>query len=443
LGGVFLIGPQWALQQPSLIDLVETIQYKDISVYKALVESLLNLERFRPFYVISRNLLTKIFQLNLHLYFLYEAILIAITLYLIAQSVKKTHWATIVFLVILFVNPIVIDSFWRLGAGEPLLTIFLLLTVRFYYAKRRSLFVAALILMLLSKETAIFCVLVYIFQFFKKHDMRLLFVTIIFAAIHGLLLVPRIEYAWSLHIHTSMISFSIESAISTLWQYLRIYWPLCIILLFQTGIYLRERTKRNNTKNGLVIALCWMSLLPVALFRHVETYYLLPTYCLLLYSVIVQINKPAAKKSSVILQCTIFIVLNTVILLPKTVERMTFWNNDYKGDVPLIQWFKQNKNNYATIFVVAKAEYTKGLHMLSQSPSPIIQPSVSEFLKARQDSDEKLNSFYQQIEESFRSYPGSTVLITQDSSITDYPRLSICTDSLLVKSYCKWNVYFK
>ncbi|KKQ38538.1 MAG: hypothetical protein US54_C0008G0013 [Candidatus Roizmanbacteria bacterium GW2011_GWA2_37_7] len=346
--GVLYILPQAWINSFNLLDIAETIlaPSNNGSLMQVVESSYTDVARFRPVYTISRFLLNSILS-SANQYFFVYGLILGITLYIttvIQKQINKVN--NLVFLILLpalLFNPVTIDTFWRLGTAENLFTLFLLLCLYSFIAKKKWFVYISFIVFIFSKETAIFFIPVFILYLYGNKKYRQLVIVLFLGVIYSLLLLPRVVTANNARQYTALFTTNITDNIYILIQYFRefpqIYILLIVILLiFFFNVFISKH-RHNFKMRGLVIMLVFTSLFSLLFFDNIQAYYLFPY--LMLSFLTLNIEFGYLKKKYVYI-VVIFSLCILVMNRHLTYEKMKFWQSDYASDAILLNYLEKN-----------------------------------------------------------------------------------------------------
>lgn len=357
---LIVIWPQIMLHQPNFLDVAETWAFgKNISTN--LLVDFSSVERFRPFYVFHHTLMNVLFDYQPSLYFIGFAVLLSITAYLVIYPfLNGRYWFgnSIFILVLLYISPVTIDTYWRLGTAENLFAFVLLMSV-VLLRKRQYVWGSVFICMLMAcKETAVVYVPIYILYLYYQHRLREALIVSGIYSVFVFKIIALVLHATSpLAGYTSLVSFSSYSVIDLLLYYLKSNIFPFQLFIVSVGIYIISRTMKERitfmTEDGdhIFVVLCifagWLSLL----FFHNKNqpYYFFPTFVTVLYYFSSTVTMLSIRRKVIVY---LYIGLAFFLLgVPwQALERAVFWQHEYVGDGKLIELITNSQNDSSYSF---------------------------------------------------------------------------------------------
>jgi len=336
LCGILFISPQLRFEQFNLLDIAETtsLEYSDI---------LEDTMRFRPLFYIERITLNTIFP-HVRFYFLFSGILSGVILYLCVLTIRKFHSATLPVLLLLgivyFLSPVMVDSFWRLGTAENLLTLLLVASLFLFISKHYYFSLLSILGLLMSKETAVFFMPIYagVYWLQKKYIFTILILTVLAIFLPFFLSRP-LEYAMSPGNYTSLFTYSPADVGRIAVGYIRAFPQLFILGGVCILIFVKNRQQKNLLNRTLLLIMTAISFISVLFFDNIQAYYLLPFHVLI--SIFLVSELFILKNHLLRLILAIFIIGVVLTNVKSVGQKMYFWHVDYAVDGPLVQ-FLQN-----------------------------------------------------------------------------------------------------
>jgi hypothetical protein len=329
--------PQIVLRQPNLLDIIETWSFGTNVVGNCIVE-FYNAERFRPMYTLSHTMLNALFHYRSYLYFIALSILLAVTLFLLIRiaNPKRSQWYVLVLpFMYFFISPVTVDTYWRLGTAEYVFAIFLLASVYYVLNNKYTYAILSIVCLMLSKETAIFYIPVFlIFLIWKKRFIEsvILSITTIWYCIKMYYLA---HFAVThLERYTSLFTLDIQSVWDMLIYYGTAYYFYIVLLIISISLSVRRRVKSTEI---LLISLCISGYISLLIFHNKNwPYYFFPT----LVTIIVYFTRELVLAAKRIRSWVLFISLMMFVVTKIPVQfyvRALYWHNDYIGDSALIE----------------------------------------------------------------------------------------------------------
>lgn len=207
-----LISPQLLVKYPGLIDDGSDLLYvRDIGWWKIITDQLSNGQRLWFLRLIYRKILYEMFGLNMQGHFVVGGILlgtICFLLYLIVKRASKNKSIAMLLVTFFLMSPPSVANFYRLGTGEPLQLLLLLLALLASMDKKHGQSLCLLILCLFTKETAVFFLVVFLFYLLLKRS-RLLIVGLLILAIYITLIIRIYSMPGAVYIRQSFLSFGL------------------------------------------------------------------------------------------------------------------------------------------------------------------------------------------------------------------------------------------
>lgn len=374
LCGIFIILPQLVHRYPDLLDVAETVSYKQENLISNIQQSFVEQDRFRPLYSAVRVIVSKTFGYNERYYFISHGILIGLTMFMILNLASPNQWLVLMPLVfLLFISPYTVDAYWRLGTAEPIMG-FLLIGSYVLFVKRKYVWlIVFLSLGALSKETFIvyFPVFLYGLRMRGQKNIRIL-LRVIFIT-YFLLLLPRVllalsggqSYPAAIALHPNNIS----GMVHVILKYFVIAYPLLLV----TGIisFFLVKFRLNDKKEiRMILLLLIAGLVPIILTNNVQFYYLLPTLITLCALCVLTADKLIImfKTRHAVIGLYIVVIICSLLLIGHTVKRAVFWFNDYTGDNTLIAWILSDSRRYSRISLEGRLEYYNALRFMLNDP---------------------------------------------------------------------------
>ena len=338
--------PQIVLPHPSLLDVVETWSFRTNIVSNILGE-FTNDSRFRPMYVFTHTVANVVFQYQSQWYFVGLAMVLAMTIYIFIKIIypKWSQWIIVgIPLVYLFISPVTIDTYWRLGTAENFFALFLLLALFFLIRQRYTLALIFTLLLMVSKETSMFYIPAMLLYFiWKKRTIESL-VLGVFYAWYCVKVYSLARYA---HVHleayTSLFSIDPTSVwdmftyyISTQFFYIELFF-ISVLLSIVRMIKSEKYRVFADWPVDILIFLTFCSGICSILFFHNKNwpYYFFPALVsgMLLFSR----ELIRASKSTQMLVITVSLLLFIFTDVPTLAyNRAIYWNDMYVNDGILI-----------------------------------------------------------------------------------------------------------
>lgn len=349
--GIIYVIPQILLHSFNLLDFIETISLSNSnhSFIETISQLVNDQSRFRPIFILYRYLLNN-YLTGAPQYFIAIGIKLGLTLYFSIRIVSFIHRqeikATLFFLFLVLFSPVTVDSYWRLGTAENLLVLFLLISLYLLITGRYLSMMVFLLLFLLSKETSIFFIPLFVTTLFLMKRYAETLLLLIISHFYVINLIPRVQE--SSQGYTSLFTVSIEKNIDILARYFgnypQVFFPLIISTLLFFYLFFKQNTWDKKKRTNLLILLTgsYSSLLSILFFNNIQAYYLLPY----LFLVGITLVGMLALVNSVLIKKILYILLFIVVLLNyhDVIERVNYWQRDYAADAPLISYL-QNKDD--------------------------------------------------------------------------------------------------
>lgn len=346
--------PQIRLVQSNLLDVAETWGF-GTSVISNTLNEFNAVERFRPLYALERTILNVLFLYNSTWYFLFFAVLLAITAFLLCAigRYQKLSWTfCCIALVLLYISPVTIDTYWRLGTAENLFILLLLLAFYDVVRGKYSRSVWWLFLLMCAKETAIFYVPIFGMYLFThkrwKEFWILLFGYIVFVCKVVLL----IQYAY-VHpeAYTSLVSRSLFLITDMIMHiivsngfYVIIFLVACLLFVYRLMINSSSKDINRRDTGFLYFGLSIAGICSIVSFHNkFQPYYAFPWVVMTTFWCIWELQRiPHVIQAGSILMIGVwFFVLG---IPSQTLQRAQFWQNDYVADGMLIQRIEKDRN---------------------------------------------------------------------------------------------------
>lgn len=346
--------PQIQLVQSNLLDVAETWGF-GTSVISNTLNEFNAVERFRPLYALERTILNVLFLYNSTWYFLTFAILLAITAFLLCAigRYQKLPWTfCCIALVLLFISPVTIDTYWRLGTAENLFTLLLLLG--FYDMVRGEYTRSALWIFLLmgAKETAIFYIPVFLLYLYIYKRWKEFSVLLFGYSVFVIKIVSLMQYTY-VHpeVYTSLVSKSMVSIVDMVMYmlvsnsfYVIMFWMSCMLYVYR----LMKHGFLKNTSRGdvgfLYFGLSVAGICSIVSFHNkFQPYYAFPWIVITVLWCMWELHKVSRHiRTGVLIMTGVwFLILG---IPSQTLQRAQFWQNDYVADGMLIQRIEKDRN---------------------------------------------------------------------------------------------------
>lgn len=331
LSGILFISPQLKFEQFNLLDIAESISidYSDI---------LSDATRFRPLFYINRVILKSILP-DVHFYFLFSGILSGLILFISVRILRTFHVIKPPGLLFLwsmyFISPIMVDSFWRLGTAENLLTLMLVLGLDFLLRKKYFASFVSMIGLLLSKETALFFMPVYAGMCWvvKKEILTVMSLLVVAVIIPFFFAVP-LEYAMNPGNYTSLFTYSPINMIRIAGEYIKSFPQLFILGGMSILLYMVNRRRKNILNRTLLAVMMITSFISLLFFDNIQAYYLLPLHVL---TSICLVNEILTLKNTATRVVVTILAISIILSNVESIGRvMYFWQVDYAVDGPLV-----------------------------------------------------------------------------------------------------------
>jgi hypothetical protein len=350
---VFLL-PRILQPLPNLLDITETWSFRK-NIIQNTLSDFSDQNRFRPLYVFERTLLNQILDYRSGLYFLFFAIKLSITIYLIFKISAPNHLSLLtgaMVYILMLVSPVTVDAYWRLGTAENLFVLILLTGVYLILNQRFSLAIPALMLLMLSKENAVFYIpvfLVYILS--RRKYLHFLIIFPVYLLYSGKILFLIAKIPENPQTYTALFSGVPASLLDMFSYYLtsQIFY-VCLFLTSFTVICYRwindvQPRKIFRFQNELfIIALIFAGFSSLLFFHNKnQPYYFLPvmTIIVILFSGEITRLKSDWRKYPLGLMMIMFLIFK---IPSAAVTTAYFWEKDYVGDGLLVNEIMQNIN---------------------------------------------------------------------------------------------------
>lgn len=415
---IFLF-PQMRFIHPNFIDVVETWS-NGTSIWLNTIAEFSNPARFWPALKFERSMLNAVFAYTPPFYFLYFSFMLATTMYvmLLIENIQKRHMLISLFsLVLLYVSPITVDTYWRLGAAETVFTLMLVLSIYAFMQKQYMKAIIFLFILMATKESAVFYVPIYLLVLFiKKRKYECAFLGMGYVLFLWKLY-SLVKYAFIVSDYTSMISKSVRDvvdmgihSIESYGFYMIVLWSAFILYLYR--IFVHEYKKLPSYEWGhyfLLLNLAGLCTL-VSFHNKYQPYYAFPwiVTSVMWMSWELMITNVFIQRSTLVLLGVLFLAMS---IPSATLARMELWQNDYVGDNALITLIEETKQTSTYAFARSyRPEYTPALQLLSE----------------------------------LRKWPSKELqhktIILMTESILYSDSTPICGQTFLKASYCKWAV---
>lgn len=417
LSVIYLL-PQILLPQPNLLDIAETW-----SLGTNLVENLYwdfqSTERFRPLYVVHHTLMNMVFGYRPQLYFVGFALMLAITIYLLIARDKQIHWTDGFILLLVFISPITIDTYWRLGTAENLFGLLLILLVRLCVTRRYTEIVIVAALLMLAKETAIFYIPLCIgYLLFYRRFWHGAILFVLYIGFIGKLL-PLVQMAISQErSYTSLFSAAPNSIVTMIRYYVQTNIFYACIFLFSLCVCIYTalvHKKRAHQWSHVILPMLFVlaGLLSIAFFHNKnQPYYFFPTFITILFFLKQQLETLQGKAK--LLSCAYLLCIGVLAGIGQsTFYRAVYWQNDYIGDGVLLEQITGHKRDRVYEFdALYRPELPEALAYIYRDVDTS-RPDVDVY---------KITSLHSAIPRA----PGVT---------------SLCGKTFGQSTHCKWGVY--
>ncbi len=417
ISGVFLL-PQMRFPYPNFIDVVETL-FIGTAVFQNTLGEFSNQMRFWPALKFERSILNAVFAGHPQLYFFYFSVLLATTVYMMFRIVhgKNRNLITTVFIfILLYISPVTVDTYWRLGAAETLFTLFLVSSIYTLTTKRYGWTIVFLAGLMATKESAIFYIPIYlgIFLLQKRYVA-----TLILGILYGGFLVKMYElivYAVTHQHYTSMLTTTAQGIgemalhiIQFYPFYITIVWITLILFLYRR-LWGQGKIQSKAWDMGYVfLALCLAGIVTLVSFQNTyQAYYAFP----FVVTAIVWMMYELAYTEKKIVYGIMVLSMGFFFLFripEQALWKMEYWQNDYAGDNALIDVMLKNRSVRYQFIQEYRPEYTMGLtYMLGTRENATHVGTI--FLAAKE-----------------KGYANANLL---------------CSSTLFQRRYCKWGVVY-
>lgn len=339
---VIWLSPQIRLSQPNLLDIAETWSFGTEVVHNTIRE-FTNLDRFRPIYALERTVLNALFFYQQHYYFLFFSVLLGSTLFLSITLAKHKTYSWYVYglvCMIILVSPITVDTYWRLGTAENFFTLALMLSVYFIMHFRYIWATLWLIVLMFSKETAIFYIPIFLVLLYMKKKyvictaLGIGYTWFVFKAYRLIVFAQHTPGQY-----TSLFSASLESIQEMLVYYVTVNVYYVTLFAVSLGLFLyrtwNKRTQRDEW-GYLYIALVGVGVGSLLFFHNkFQPYYMFPAVVMIVSFLALELNRASTKLRFAVIVYSLVLFVSLQVPLSAW-ERANFWQSDYVADGVLI-----------------------------------------------------------------------------------------------------------
>lgn len=414
------VAPQMRFIYPNLIDVVETWAI-GTSVWENTYTEFFNPLRFWPTLKFERSLMNTVFAYWPPAYFMYFASMLALTVYGVISVVrtKKADWILPVYIVfVMFISPVTVDTYWRLGAAETVFTLLLVASVYTILTKRHVWTVMLLVAFMATKESAVFYIPVYLLVFLvKKRFREFIFLSVVYLGFMYKIS-SLVAYAFTHDTYTSMITRSIPDGIRMVMHMFSFHpyysftlWVAIILFAYRMLTRSRGGSPQRWEWGYVFFALCMAGILTLVSFQNMyQPYYAFPWMSTVVIWMAWELTHTERIVSYIIV--TAMVIAAILLRIPTaTFQTMELWHSDYAGDNALIAYIEKTHTVYRYSFV---REYR-----------PEYAPA--------------LDRLYEQYGWSYES--PHTAVIMKREEMPGFPGSEkLCGRTLLGKSSCKWGV---
>lgn len=353
------ISPQLIFQQFSLLDTIETLSVGTFQLFRNVFELVSfpfhEHTRFRPVFIWERIILNSLLH-NVREYFLFMAFLLGSTLLvaksIIGKSKLLTFQSLLLFLVLFLFSPITVDAYWRLGTAENLFIFFLLISLYCLQSGKYFLMSICNILLVLSKETAIFYIPIFAIGTFIKEKYLYTIIHLILIIVILPILSSKVHIASSEEVYTSLFTINILKNIEIGILYVKTFPQVTIIFILNiylfTKLFVKKQVLHLNSEpvymNIIFLLNVIFTVLTLVIFNNIQAYYLLPMHFLLITWFLYQYNRLEDITFKRFLTIAILIIFVTNFSGVK--EQMQYWQNDYAADQPLLEYLETSQSTY-------------------------------------------------------------------------------------------------
>lgn len=372
---ILYVFPQMRLVDPNFIDIAETWS-NGTSVWSNTIGEFSNKTRFWPVLKFERSILNAVFMYRAPLYFMYFSMMLATTVFvliLIVTHRKKIIWIILLLCILMYVSPITIDTYWRLGAAETMFALLLVLSIFACMQKKYTYAIVFLFMLMATKESAIFYIPMYMLVFFMQKRGYESVVLGMGYIVFLLKMYVLVLHALNEPGYTSMMSKSIGDiakmgmhTIESYGFYILILW--CSIILYVYRIRIFTKGKVFTFEWGhFFLLLNIAGICTLLSFRNMyQPYYAFP---LLVTSVMWIVWELMQTRTLIQYGMATFLgIVFFVMQIPfMTMMRMEYWQNDYVGDNALIRVLEETKGSHTYTFERSyRPEYTPAMQLLSE-----------------------------------------------------------------------------
>lgn len=416
--------PQWQQRYPSLIDDgIDLLQAKQQSYQDMLYSDLFEHQRTWPLRMVMRKTLYMLFETNVGWHFFVQTIVLFFTLVLVAIIVKraKVHrsWMLITPLLMLVI-PGVYGNFYRLGTGEPLQLLMLLIGLLFLERKRYKAAVLIFVANLLSKETSLFYSLPLFIDLLMQQQKKLLLAMSGLVTMFVLLLIYKQINISGPYVEQS--GFDVNNIYLSLNPSSVTYQILVVNFVLLILTPLRERLRT------ILYLAYFATFAPLFIWPMNQQYYLYPNHVLGIICLTLSFDMTLQQVIRSIIWRAIFICavsgyVLVKILLPsfwQSVYTANYWYQEYAIDGKLVEYLWQaNLSEYEIYIDVPHFEHhDKVVLYLTAWPNRHnlnYKPLQSEWLAAAENQIELSNISDRVVIQFMESQSNKKILLTSRS----------------------------
>jgi hypothetical protein len=348
---IFLL-PQLVQTQPNLLDIAETWSFGRFDNQKV-IQEFSNPERFRPIYVITRMVLNTFANYHNQYYFLILSVFLSFTLYLVLFIQKDKKWfipIIILTIVLFYISPVSIDTYWRLGTAENIFTLILCICVYGLIKKKYTVLTCAVLSLMMAKETAVFYIPVFIFfLLYKKRWIELSIISVgyiwylnhLYSLIQIIRLIPK-SYSSIYSISAQSMSDMFQHYMTTQIYYMSLF-IMSIVLLCNRIIQKHKPMKFSEWENEIcIILIILMGIFSLLIFPNkYQPYYFFPSMTMTLLYVGWEMSRVSHKIINIFL-----IYVGLLFVLSQNPNfafvRAEYWHTRYVGDGVLVEEMMKN-----------------------------------------------------------------------------------------------------
>lgn len=405
-------------QHPNFIDVVET-RMLGTQVLTNTIGEFSNQMRFWPALKFERSVLNAVSMGYSQIYFFYFSLLLAATVYMLfAMSYKRQRSIVmyVVTFVFVYISPVTVDTYWRLGAAETLFTFFLVFSVWALKVGRYGWMTVFLIGLMTTKESAVFYVPVYlcVLLWRRRHD-----ILGVVGILYGAFLVKIIllvQYALTHSTYTSMLTNSVSGVVYMILHivtfysfYVMIAWGACVLFAYRIISQLKGGRLGKIEFSYVFFALTLSGICTLVAFRNVfQPYYAFPFIITGITWLLYELNYVTVPivRGVIIFLFGLFLIIG---IPQQTLQRMIYWQKDYAGDNVLIEEIRRHPSIQYRLAREYRPEYAPGL------------------------------KYIQDVYNTNKSV-GIIFLISNEEVYSD--SIMLCVSTLFQKHYCKWGVKY-